>query len=278
MVFLYKPRIQTYRRFLLLPPLVQTSKLRLNVSGLKKHWELILTTYFTSCHREDKKKCRHTNTQLWFGWKAGCLCSPVCCLEGRGMFLEKAETQWFLSLQWKEGLAKGGVIYFTSVGSGGILGFTCTTFPVYSERKSKVCACEFTGNKTCIWDRQELLIMQVFDVTTVITSPSRWSKVPVFVNVMFFFAGSIMFCTSQPTRWSPSSVTMIWTHQPNAHIHQECCLLPLRWRWHTGTVFSIFDVNHVTKLATKSLTRHEFFMKFTIIWLEKMFYWLLIKI
>lgn len=200
------------------------------------------------------------------------------CLEGRGMFLEKAETQWFLSLQWKEGLAKGGVIYFTSVGSGGILGFTCTTFPVYSERMSKVCACEFTGHKTSICDMQELLIMQVFDVTTVITSTSRSSKVPVFVNVMFFFARSITFCNSQPTRWSLSSVTMIWTHQPNVHIHQECCLLPLRLRRHTGTVFSILDVNHATKLTTKSLTHHEFFMKFTIMWLEKVFYWLLIQI
>lgn len=47
------------------------------------------------------------------------------------------------------------------MGSGGILGFTCATFPVYSERKSEVCACEFTGNKTSICDMQELLIMQV---------------------------------------------------------------------------------------------------------------------
>lgn len=71
---------------------------------------------------------------------------------------------------------------------------------------------------------------------------------------------------------------MIWAHQPNVHIHQECCLLPLRFRRHTGTVFSILDVNRVTKLTTKSLTHHEFFMKFTIMWLEKMFYWLLIQI
>lgn len=86
----------------------------------------VLGTYthllFFFMSRRGRKKCRHKNTQLWLGWKCGCLCTPVCCWEEWGMFLGKAKTQWFLSLPWKEGLAKRGVIYFTSVGTGGIRG------------------------------------------------------------------------------------------------------------------------------------------------------------
>lgn len=224
-----------------------------------------------------EKKCRHTNTQLWFGWKCGCLCAPVCCWEGRGMFLEKAETQWFLSLQWKGGLAKkGGVIYFTSVGSGGILGFsvrgkclfTYTTFPVYSEHKSEVCACEFTIGirqhvvfKICMNDwlckYLTLLSSHLFPVASLCQG-----------NVFFEPEALHTVPHSQPDGLYQASqrhepISLMYT------MHLACCILPLRLRQHMGTTFSILDVNHVTKLTTKSLTHHESFMKYTTMWLEK---------
>ncbi len=96
-----------------------------------------------------KKMQTHDHTiRVWLRCAAACV--PLSAVgrgrQGRGMFGEKAETEWFLSLQWKEGLAKGGgVIYFTSVGSGrvqrkheGSFGGKCVcdragcTFPIYS--------------------------------------------------------------------------------------------------------------------------------------------------
>lgn len=59
-----------------------------------------------------KKMQTHAHTIRGLAGECGRLCAPVCCWEGKvgeGVFVEKAVTEWFLSLQWKEGLAKGGV-------------------------------------------------------------------------------------------------------------------------------------------------------------------------
>lgn len=142
-----------FQWFSQLPPLVQTSKLRINVPGLnvQSHWELLLTC-FTSCHREEKKMQTHEHTiMVWLEVRLS-VC-PCLLLGGEGNVFRKGKNSMISFFAVERGAGKkGGVIDFTSVGSGGILGFsvrgkclfTYTTFPVYSEHKSEVCGCEFT--------------------------------------------------------------------------------------------------------------------------------------
>lgn len=134
---------------------------RSEVLGTNTH----LLFFFMS--QRGRKKCRHKNTQLWLGWKCGCLCTPVCCWEEWGMFLGKAKTQWFLSLQWKEGLAKRGRNLLHICGHWWYSGFLCMGGNTFSHLLYEY-TCEFTnGNQIrCgTYDMKELLmIIQVFDI------------------------------------------------------------------------------------------------------------------